>query len=94
MDKVKTTKGIPLCPDCLKPTRRVCGGLPHGTPLFDEDGSVIETPGGSTITQKWRCLRCYLWYEVMGNGIDGFEYVFDEGANKRWLRSYREGKGE
>lgn len=76
--KVKYTNGIPICPNCNKPTIRTKGArtstLIYFPPRYDENG-VNLNPDRNTVTSEWRCEGCNKDYLIRGNDVDGFSYL-------------------
>lgn len=80
MEKFKyaETNGIPICPNCKKPTKRT-GGFGRTTcayfkPIYDKNGNNIN-PDRNTDTMEWTCEDCGKKYTVSGNSVDGYDYV-------------------
>ena len=75
--KYKETNGIPICPYCRKPTKRIKGReistLVHSPPIYNKEGKVINSDR-NIYTYIWQCLKCGKEYTTVGNLIDGFIY--------------------
>jgi len=75
--KYTETNGIPVCPICQIPTRRLGGvgttTLMHFPPLYDENGVNIN-PNRNTSTCSYNCLKCGKSFGVSGNGYDSYKY--------------------
>lgn len=74
----KETNGIPICPNCQKPTKRSGGGVCTTTlmwfePNYDENG-INTNPDRNTITTTYRCEECGKDYATKGNAFDGYHY--------------------
>jgi len=67
MGKIEHTNGIPICPNCKKPTRRqlidssaTCAYYP---PVYDEEGNNVN-PDRNIITNKYQCIACGHVYDL------------------------------
>jgi len=70
------TNGVPQCPHCEKPTKRIGGGTitcAYYPPIYDENGNNTN-PDRNTITSEYQCLECNNKYSTSGNHTDGFKY--------------------
>jgi hypothetical protein len=72
------TNGIPICPNCKKPTKRTVGTSTstcmYFPPIYDENGNNTN-PDRNKTTASYTCLECQKDYSVSGNYIDGYTYV-------------------
>ncbi len=71
------TNGVPICPNCKKPTKRT-GGMGSRTlmyfePVYNENG-INTNPDRNISTTSWNCLECGESYTVSGNSVNGYSY--------------------
>jgi len=57
---------IPICPKCLKPTRRQQGGMTctamYIPTVYDKQGNIEPSSFHNTVTTEWQCLECgHFW---------------------------------
>lgn len=73
---VELTNGVPICPHCKKPTRRMASfrmaSMVFKPAMWDEDGKRIEQH--MDMYETYKCLECNNSFKVFGNRHDGYEY--------------------
>lgn len=71
MKEVKFTKGIPICPNCDKPTVRTIGYSTSTclgyTPVYDENGDNVSQDM-NTVTSNYYCQGCNNHFATKSQG--------------------------
>jgi len=74
--KAELTNGVPMCPICNKPTRRMAGvsmgSFVFHPAVYDESGNRVEQH--PSMTEEYTCMACGKLYRVFGNRNGGYEY--------------------